>query len=112
MTTREVERVRAVLTPDLLHPRYRDRPRAYCYPATEALFHLLSSSHNVEVWRQRLDSDTVHWYLRVDGRWVDPTADQFDEGPPTYAEGARTGFLTKAPSKRAAEILRRIACTE
>jgi hypothetical protein len=103
----EVEQVRAVLTPDLLHPKYRDQPKAHCYAASEALAHMLRPNHAVEVWRLRTSPAVVHWYLKVDGEWVDATADQFP-APPAYDDGVRTGFLTKLPSRRAAEILRRV----
>ena len=109
-------RVRTVLSDDLLKPEYRSRPdrrrtTGHCYAASEALCHLLrSQGFEVEVWRQRVSEDT-HWYLGVQRPygilWVDPTKDQFDHEV-EYDEGTRTGFLTKQPSKRAREILRRL----
>lgn len=103
----QIAQVRSVLTPDLLHPRYRDQPKAHCYAASEALAHLLRPDHRVEVFRLRTSPTVVHWYLRVDDEWVDPTADQFPELP-AYGDGTRCGFLTRLPSKRAAEIIRRV----
>lgn len=49
-----------------------------------------------------------HWYLRTGaGEFLDPTADQFI-APPRHGEGTGCGFLTRQPSKRAAEIIRRV----
>lgn len=73
-----------------------------CYVASEALFHLTGGYDKWEVWRWRdVGMVYAHWYLRdrETGEWVDMTASQFGFEVP-YAEGTKTGFLTKEPSKR------------
>lgn len=105
--------VRAVLTDDLLAPAYRSRPgrkptAGHCYAASEALYHLLGGK--AAGWTPvtvRHEGDP-HWFLRgPDGRVLDVTADQFAT-PVPYEQGTGKGFLTKAPSKRAAEIIGRV----
>ena len=56
--------------------------------------------------RIRHENDS-HWFLcGPDGSFVDPTFDQF-ETPVPYEAGVGSGFLTREPSKRAREIIRR-----
>ncbi len=101
------DHVRAVLTPDLLGAGYTGQQ--HCYAASEALYHLLGGK------AAGLKPETVrheggpHWHLRdtITGLVLDPTFDQFDT-PPPYDQGVGRGFLTKQPSKRAAEIIRRV----
>lgn len=49
----------------------------------------------------------THWFLRLGREVIDPTADQFDCEIPYHASRGR-GFLTKRPSKRTRELLRRV----
>ena len=104
-----VEKVRGALTPDLLHPQYRDNPKAHCYVATEALYHLLGGKDSGYVpTRLRTPENGVHWFLRApDGHVIDATADQFDT-PPDYAQGRGSGFLTREPSARARTVMERV----
>jgi hypothetical protein len=106
------QRVREVLSDDLLKPEYRRltnrKPTTgHCYAASEALYHLLGPAgftpQNIR------HEGASHWYLKADdGAILDPTADQFDT-PVPYEAGRGKGFLTKQPSKRALEIIRRVA---
>ena len=98
-------KVRQSLTPDLLHPNYLDNPKAHCYVASEALYHLLDEKPKVK--RMRM-GDTVHWWLELDGQVIDLTAAQFDKLP-DYSKGVGAGFLTKEPSKRCQIVLDRVA---
>jgi len=106
-----IQRVQAVLTPDLLKPKYKHKTGVggHCYAASEACFHLLGGKP--AGWTPVVYSSNegwTHWWLRhEDGRICDPTADQFPYVFP-YALGRGNGFLTKAPSKRASEIMKRI----
>lgn len=113
MTLEEaVARVRAALTDELRRPPWRGDPcpeAGHCYVAAEAVYHLLGgpSSGWVPVVL-RVDGIT-HWYLRhrEEGHVADPTAAQFAE-PVPYHLGRPCGFLTRAPSKRAAALLARV----
>lgn len=107
------EQVRSVLTDDLLKPAYRALPgrkptTGHCYAASEALYHLLGGKD--AGWtpvRIRHDGGP-HWFLRhLDGTVLDATGDQFDT-PVPHGDGIGCGFLTTAPSARAAEIIRRL----
>jgi hypothetical protein len=113
MTSREMNftgRLRAVLTDDLRRSPWRGSPNpmaGHCYVASEALFHLLGGKMSGWTPQTMTVNDVVHWFLRhEDGRILDPTFDQFDH-PLDYDEGRGRGFLTRQPSKRAAEAIRR-----
>lgn len=114
-----IEQIRGALTPDLLKPEYRfmadaGNPTAgHCYHAAEALWHLLGGAESEwtpHVYRE--EDGVTHWWLRhrKTGEIADPTAEQYrlvgDEPP--YARGKGCGFLTKQPSRRAGEIIRRV----
>ena len=111
-----VNRVRSVLTPDLLSKKWRAKVSSvggvagHCYLAAEVCFHLLGGRE--EGWVAcvaNLGNDETHWWLvnRDDGTICDPTWDQFSK-PFDYSIGKRTGFLTRFPSKRAQEVMRRL----
>jgi hypothetical protein len=110
-TADAVQLVRATLlaSNDLRRPPYRGDPNPYtghCYVASEAVRELADEPLKPCTVRH---AGTVHWYLASPtGEIVDPTADQFSS-PPPYAAGCGRGFLTARPSKRAQELLRRIA---
>ncbi len=99
-----VKVLRECLSDDLLKKEYRGKPfpSGHCYVATEALLHLLGG----ETYQGVVDG-VSHWWLKLDGKWLDPTADQFPH-PVDYAAGKRRSPLTKAPSKRTVELIRRI----
>lgn len=118
--SKHIRKIKRVLTPDLLKPAYRfmascTNPTAgHCYHAAEALYHLLGGIGCDWVsYRVRESDGMTHWWLknRKTGKIADPTADQYrslGEEPP-YPAGRAGGFLTRQPSKRAQEILDRIA---
>jgi len=106
--------IRDVLTPDLLKPEWRRRrkpgdPRSkgHCYAACEALWHLTGKKLKPKM--MRLSADVTHWWLESGDMIFDPTWDQFKKAVP-YEKGRGCGFLTEKPSRRAAEIIRRVRC--
>lgn len=114
-----IEKVKRALTGDLLQSKYKwmhdpNNPTAgHCYHAAEALYHMLGGKKNGWVpMRVREPDGMTHWWLKntKTEEIGDPTSDQYrlvGEEPP-YADGRAGGFLTRQPSKRAAEIIRRV----
>jgi hypothetical protein len=97
-----IRRIQSVLTPDLLHPLYRNRPvelhytTGHCYSASEALYLLLGGKEKgytpvCATWEPGLS----HWWI-VDAhsRILDPTKAQFPKAlrPFIYKQGKKTGF--------------------
>lgn len=82
--------------------------RGNCYVTCEALYHLLGGKDAcLKPMVMRHEGDT-HWFLMGSGRYIiDPTAGQF-KTPPDYSKARGCGFLTKAPSKRAKELMQRM----
>lgn len=114
-----VEKVKSALTPDLLKPKWRlvakDKGTPYCghcYHATEALYWLMGGrDSDYRPYHVQHEGDT-HWFLKSSsGDVLDPTVEQFQTIPP-YSKGRCCGFLTKNPSKRAQEVMRRVADKE
>ncbi len=117
--------VRRVLSDDLLKPKVRASKQpgdpktfGHCYVAAEVCFHLCGGKEaGLRAVVSRYGTET-HWYLLdARNRVIDPTATQFTQSPryaedflvnTVYRAGRPTGFLTAKPSKRAAEVLRRI----
>ena len=102
---------------DLRRREYQDHPnplRGHCYIAAEAVYHLaLREGIHLKPMFMRSHGQP-HWYLSHRGYgndpWeaaIDPTAGQC-WGVIDYGEGRGKGFLTKQPSKRAAELMRRM----
>jgi hypothetical protein len=106
--------ITANLTPDLLQPKYRELNKrnplfGHCYVATEAMYYLLGGKESgYKPCVIRL-GDTTHWFLKhkITEEIIDITAEQFDF-PVPYEKGRGNGFLTKNPSKRTQELLKRI----
>lgn len=102
------------LSDDLRKPKYRGNPNAYaghCYVASEALFHLLGGAKSGAKPMNVQHEGDQHWFLRLaDGTVVDVTSGQF-KTPVPYASARGRGFLTKEPSKRALEVIRRVEAT-
>ena len=99
------------LSDDLRKPKYRGDPnplKGHCYVSTEALAHLLGwPESGVTPMNVRHEGDQ-HWFLRLpDGGFVDLTASQFHT-PVPYGLARGRGFLTRCPSARAAEVIRRV----
>lgn len=115
--------VTSVLSEDLLsaaelksHSATAHPTTGHCYVAAEALYHLIGGTDSgfkptVAKLKGPPTSGT-HWWLSIPGmnEILDPTAAQFDprDLDEIYASGRCTGFLTKQPSKRAAEVIRRV----
>ena len=108
-----IQQIQRVLSPDLLLPRWRGNAcslAGHCYSASEALFHLVGGrSAGAKPCSARCPGG-VHWWITLGEERLDPTAEQFD--PKTleaiYSQGVGRGFLTKQPSRRALEIMRRV----
>jgi hypothetical protein len=82
-----------------------------CYPASEALYHMLGGKAAGLTPMQIQHEGVSHWYLRwqpANGAtyYLDPTSDQF-ETPVPYAEGRGRGFLTSRMSSRALSVVGR-----
>ena len=107
--------VRSVLTPNLLKPVFKKKVESgahpmtgHCYVASEAMFHMLGGKDAGLKPNSVRMGDCIHWWLETStGQIIDPTFDQFDEKVP-YHEGRGRGFLTRGPSKRAQEVIRRV----
>lgn len=103
------------LTPDLLKPAYRslneNNPMyGHCYVAAEALFHLVKDI-KLYPYHGKDSNGITHWWLCDScGNIYDPTAEQYTSinKVPPYENGKRGTFLTKDPSMRAAELIRRV----
>lgn len=104
------------------------KTRGNCYVTCEALYHLLGGKKAGYVPHRLKHEGDTHWYLvkrfpfpPVEGTsltkmkiWqivgsviIDPTASQF-KTPPDYSKGVGAGFLTKKPSKRAREMMKKL----
>lgn len=85
--------------------------RGNCYAASEALYHLLGGKRAgwTPVYMNTRKTGN-HWFLKhKSGLILDATAKQFRrEIKIDYSKGRGTGFLTKRPSRRARELMRRI----
>jgi len=83
--------------------------RGNCYVTCEALYHLLGGK--AAGWKaMRWEGDT-HWFLKNEnGTILDPTRSQFANPPDItdYWKAVGSGFLTKAPSRRARELMQRM----
>ena len=111
--------IQAVLTPDLLSKDYlkrwtprRHRVWGHCYAASEALFHMLGGKKaGYASYHVNVDGES-HWLIKTGNAVLDPTAGQF--AGMQFADltiqivSSPCGFLTKQPSTRAAEIIRRV----
>lgn len=121
-----VAAVQSALTPDLLKPQWRKLARrrrcgltGHCYAASEAIYHILGGggegwvpqvlSHRT--WPEGLRKGQTHWFLknRLTGAIVDATSAQFLPLVPRHEAAVGSGFLTRLPSRRAAEIISRVA---
>lgn len=91
--------------------------RGNCYVTCEALYHLLGGKK--AGWKPMTvrHERSVHWFLAktevnaANNRYfkevLDPTKSQF-KTPVPYDKARGRGFLTKQPSKRAREMMRRM----
>lgn len=107
-----IRRIQRVLTPDLLSKRYQAEQHplgGHCYVAAEALYHAMGGKEAGLVAYVASVDNTTHWWIQKGQRRYDPTKLQYtDLGlEPPYHLGRPCGFLTRQPSKRAREVLRR-----
>jgi hypothetical protein len=94
---------------DLRRPPWRGDPNiwaGHCYVLAEVLYHMSGRDHKPQFIRHE---GQPHWYLlsRDDSTIIDVTRSQFAT-PVPYHEGRGKGFLTREPSARAVEMMRRI----
>lgn len=112
-----VKRIRKHLSDDLRLKDWRGHPHSlagHCYIASEALYHLTGGSTGPwkPMWIRHDDGDDFdvgHWFLqnRDTGEILDITAAQFKR-PVNYENGRGRGFMTRRPSARTQELLRRV----
>ena len=83
--------------------------RGNCYVTCEALYHLLGGKAAGWVPKHLRHEDDTHWFLynRNSGQLLDPTVSQF-RAAPDYTKGVGSGFLTREPSRRAAELMEKL----
>jgi hypothetical protein len=117
-----VSHIQACLTPDLLKPDQRSKltgihpTEGHCAVAAEAAYHLLGGKAAgwVPVVLPRVVlGDNTHWWIENTrtGLRVDPTAEQFGNGPIPYQLGKPCGFMCPnkgQPSRRAAVLIQRV----
>ena len=110
--------IRKHLGPAFVKPKNRkfrpdDAPASWgcCYAAVETLYYLGARKEGfvpayIYVGEMEGSIFATHWILiRVDGRVLDPTADQFNV-PPDYRNARLCGFQTKRPSARSAKLIK------
>lgn len=116
---RHIRRIQEALSLDLLTPGYRASLseaalswacQAHCYVATEAAFHLFAKARGFVPHVFRHGDGTTHWWLEhpETGEILDPSAPQLWGKKFDYSKGRRAAFLTKRPSERARELMRRV----
>lgn len=116
-----VQRIQAVLSGNLLYSGWRNYELAHknplsghCYNASEVLYHLWGKKRGFTPRQVEVETAVgviSHWYLQHEDVIVDPTSEQFGSLEIPYQEGVARGFMTKKPSKRAREIMRRMRVT-
>ena len=81
-------------------------PRDNCYVASEAYYHIRGGkAAGLKPVNAKVNG-VSHWWIEDNGEVVDITAGQFAE-PVDYSQGRGKGFLTKGPSRRAKELIRK-----
>jgi len=112
-----MHRIQNALSGDLRKGRWRSHTSSpvsgHCYVASEALFHALGGFESE--WRPYFlkTNGEPHWFLKNKGTGeiLDPTSQQFMWNL-DYNKAKGKGFLTRYPSRRAKEVLRRIGYEE
>jgi hypothetical protein len=119
---RIIRKIQEALSLDLLHSDYaadknRDKEKMYewatkghCYVATEAAYHMFARHLGFVPYVLRHRNGGTHWWLvcQETGERLDPTEPQLGGEKFPYRNGRRAVFLTKKPSKRTAELIRRV----
>lgn len=106
------QQIQAALSRDLLRPQYQNLRACpytgHCYVASEVLYHLYGKQNGYTP-ACMAHENTMHWFLRnkQTGQILDITVEQF-QSVPNYKQARGCGFLTREPSKRAQEVMRRI----
>jgi len=110
--------IQAVLSSNLLNPSWRkselvhkNHLSGHCYTASEVLYHLWGKQRGFTPRRVEVETSVgwvSHWYLQREGDVLDPTSEQFGTLEIPYHLGKGCGFLTKTPSNRAREVIRRM----
>jgi hypothetical protein len=79
--------------------------------AVEAAYHLFARDEGYVPYVFKHPNGTTHWWLvqQDSGKVLDPTEPQLDGRPFPYRRGRRATFLTQKPSRRAVELMRRVA---
>jgi hypothetical protein len=82
----------------------------FCYIAAEAIYHLLIERKPkvfCASYKDEQGNATTHWWIKVDGKIIDPTKSQYTESgeQPPYHLGIGKGFLTNKISKRGAKLM-------
>lgn len=113
-----VTRIQGTLSLDLLHPNYRGGEAyalyyaclGHCYAATEALYYLYGRDKGFVPYIYKHENGDTHWWLANPdtGEVLDPTEPQLAAGPLTIHEVAVRSSSQTKPSRRAAEIMRRL----
>lgn len=104
-----IKRIKNNLTDDLRKPKYRGHHNklwGHCYVASETLYHLWGKKYGYKPRYIKIDGDT-HWFLENEDAIIDVTESQF-KIKPDYSKSKGSGFLTKEPSKRSVELMKRI----
>ncbi len=105
-----IKKIKENLTPDLLHPGWRDRALGpmdgHCYVATECFYYVYGKEHGWKPMVYRSDEGDTHWWLEKDGEILDITEEQLEEGY-DYARGHGQAFMSH-PSKRCRVLTKRI----
>lgn len=110
-----IKKIHVNLSDDLLKSKYKNQNQhiffGHCYVATEALYHLIPETERKNWIPQilNIDDNQTHWFLknRNTNEIIDITKEQFSYEL-DYANSKGIGFLTKNPSKRTIELLRRV----
>jgi len=117
-----IRRIQSVLSINLLKPEFRKVIEneymelitwGHCYVATEAAYYLFAKNLGFVPYVVRNGKLGTHWWLQhvKTGKILDPTFPQINNKT-IYKNGHRANFLTKKPSKRCRELLRRISIEE
>lgn len=104
----DVSRITDLLDEGLRKPAYRNHPnplRGHCYVVSEAIWHLKYKELGYTPHIVRVGMET-HWFLKRGPHIVDLTAGQYG-AEPEYDNSKRQAFMTRKPSKRARELMRR-----
>ena len=118
-TSHLMRRLQGALSLDLLHPSYppdqisyEEATRGHCYIATEALYHFFGRRAGFVPYVHNHGRGTHWWLVKEEtGEILDPTEPQLLGDRSIYDKGHRGSFLTRKPSRRATELIRRLRRT-